>query len=226
MSENNLLNIRSQWLTDNESIPMVKRLGLMGGTFDPIHFGHLVTAEAALETFNLDRVLFIPSGNPPHKKDYPVSDAKHRFLMTFLAVATNPYFDISTIEIQRPGYSYAIDTVKEIRQICGNDTEIFFITGADAIMEILTWKNVDKLMELCQFIAATRPGTNLEELGNFIKQLPENLRTRIHVMEIPVLAISSTDIRRRVANGKSIKYLLPESVEQYIMKNKLYRDHK
>lgn len=223
MLEENLLNLQSQWLVSSKNEAPVKRLGLMGGTFDPIHFGHLVTAEAALGAFNLDRVLFVPSGNPPHKKDYPVTHAKHRFLMTFLAVATNPNFDVSSIEIQRAGYSYAIDTVREILQIYGDDTELYFITGADAILEIFTWKNVDELMDLCQFIAATRPGTNQEELGKFIKKLPENLKRRIHVMEIPALAISSTDIRKRIANGRSIKYLLPESVEKYIAKNKLYQ---
>jgi len=200
-----------------------KRIAIMGGTFDPIHFGHLVAAEAARDSFKLDRVFFVPSGNPPHKKNYPVTDAKHRYLMTNLAVAANPYFEVSPIEIERPGYSYAIDTVTEFHNKYNDVDKLYFITGADAILEILTWKNVEKLTELCCFIAATRPGTNLEELRRFIEELPEKIGKKIHIMEVPALAISSTDIRNRVANHRTIKYLLPETVEQYIMKNGLYQ---
>lgn len=200
-----------------------KRIAIMGGTFDPIHFGHLVAAEAARDIFKLDRVFFVPSGNPPHKKNYPVTDAKHRCLMTNLAVAANPYFEVSSIEIEREGYSYAIDTVTEFYNRYKSQAELFFITGADAILEILTWKNVERLTELCCFIAATRPGTHLNELLKFIKKLPDNIGKKIHIMEVPALAISSTDIRQRVANHRTIKYLLPEAVEQYIVKNGLYQ---
>ncbi|HHU32734.1 MAG: nicotinate-nucleotide adenylyltransferase [Zhaonellaceae bacterium] len=200
-----------------------KRIAIMGGTFDPIHFGHLVAAEAARDIFKLDRVFFVPSGNPPHKKNYPVTDAKHRYLMTNLAVAANPYFEVSSIEIEREGYSYAIDTVTEFYNRYKSQAELFFITGADAILEILTWKNVERLTELCRFIAATRPGTHLDELLKFIKKLPDKIGKKIHIMEVPALAISSTDIRQRVANHRTIKYLLPEAVEQYIVKNGLYQ---
>ncbi|MDS1029422.1 nicotinate-nucleotide adenylyltransferase [Bacillota bacterium LX-D] len=201
---------------------IVRSLGIMGGTFDPIHYGHLVTAEAARETFNLEKVFFVPSGKPPHKKAYSVTEARHRYLMTILAVVTNPYFEASSIEFDRAGYSYAIDTVKEFKQRY-TGTEIFFITGADAILEILTWKNVDELMQLCHFIAATRPGTKMKEITAFLKKLPTVLQKKIHLLEIPALAISSTDIRRRVAEGRTIKYLLPEPIEQYIVKNNLYK---
>jgi nicotinate-nucleotide adenylyltransferase len=223
MTEEQLLKLVEEKSVQGPGKRKIRRFAIMGGTFDPIHYGHLVAAEAALDSFSLEQVLFVPSGNPPHKKEYPVTEARHRYLMTILAVATNPHFEVSTVEMDRPGYSYAIDTVAEFHKIYGPDTEIYFITGADAILEILTWKNVDSLMELCQFIAATRPGTNLDELHGFLDKLPENLRRRIHLMEVPALAISSTDIRKRVAQGRTIKYLLPESVEQYIAKNNLYR---
>ena len=197
----------------------VKRIGLMGGTFDPIHFGHLVTAESARVKYNLDKVVFIPSGNPPHKKERIISPANHRMEMTLLATVTNPFFSISDIEVARPGYSYAYDTVCAFRERFGDDSELFFITGADAMMEILTWKEVDKLMRKCFFIAATRPDFGLE----MTEALPPEYRSRISIMEIPALAISSSDIRKRCAEGDSIKYLLPESVETYIYKYGLYK---
>ena len=199
-----------------------KALGIMGGTFDPIHYGHLVTAEEARCQFDLDAVIFVPSGKPPHKKDYSVSDAKHRYLMTVLAVVTNPFFDVSRTEIDREGYSYTIDTVKEFREKYPL-AEIFFITGADAILEILTWKKVEEVMDHCRFIAATRPGYNLNDLDKKFKAILPEYSNRIETIEVPALAISSTDIRQRVAKDMSIKYLVPEAVEQYILKNNLYR---
>lgn len=211
------MSIRQQ---DNKR-PQIKGVGIMGGTFDPIHFGHLVTAEAALAAFNLDQVIFVPSGRPPHKKNYDVSDAEARYLMAILAVATNAHFRVSRVEIDRPGYSYAIDTVMSFRELYGEETELFFITGADAILEILTWKKVESLLGLCQFIAATRPGFDLRSLDSVLAELPD-LNGRLHYLEVPALAISSTDIRRRVMQGRPIKYLLPETVEQYIYKIGLY----
>ncbi len=199
----------------------MKRLGIMGGTFDPIHYGHLVTAEAARDQFRLDKVVFVPSGIPPHKKDYMVTDASHRYLMTMLAVATNPFFEVSRVEIDRPGYSYAVDTVRHFCQLYGAETQFFFITGADAIMEILTWKNVDEMLTMTSFIAATRPGFSLAG-DDVLNHIPPYARKRIELLEVPALAISSTDIRRRVSCHRSIKYLLPESVEQYIVQNGIY----
>lgn len=195
----------------------------MGGTFDPIHYGHLVTAEAARSRFDLDAVVFVPSGRPPHKKDYPVTASEHRYLMTVVAVVTNQYFDVSRMEIDREGYSYTVDTIREFRRLFP-DTELYFITGADAVLEILTWKNMREILDDCHLIAATRPGYELDNLRNHLKHgVGENIN-KIHAIEVPALAISSTAIRKRVAQGQPIKYLLPEAVEQYILKNKLYRD--
>jgi len=210
----------AQGESDNEN-DKKRRLAIMGGTFDPIHYGHLVAAEAARDQFRLDRVVFVPSGVPPHKKAYPVTEPRHRYLMTVLAAASNPFFEVSRVEIDRPGFSYAVDTVAEFRRVYGTGNQLYFITGADAILEILTWKKVDKLMSLCEFIAATRPGYHLQ-LDATLEKFPLEARGRIHLMEVPALAISSTDIRRRVREGRPVKYLLPETVEQYILKNKLY----
>lgn len=197
------------------------RIAIMGGTLDPVHFGHLVAAEGARSEFDLDKVIFVPAGNPPHKNNYSVTDAEYRFAMTRLAISTNPNFEASRIEVEREGPSYTVDTVKAFQEIYAGSTEIFFITGADAILEILTWKKVEELMQVCTFIAATRPGYPLDELKYRIGANNEILN-KIIFLEVPALAISSTDIRRRVKQGKSIKYLVPDSVERYIVKNGLY----
>jgi nicotinate-nucleotide adenylyltransferase len=198
------------------------RLGIMGGTFDPIHFGHLVTAEAARHEFQLTKVVFVPAGLPPHKKEYQVTPAAHRYEMTFLATRSNPYFAVSRAEIERPGYSYAIDTVLEFRRHYGKGVELYFLTGADAILEILTWKDVDLLLQECHFVAATRPGFHLERLRESLPGLQAEERHRIHFIEVPALAISSTDIRQRVKEGRPIKYLLPDAIEEYIRCHALY----
>jgi nicotinate-nucleotide adenylyltransferase len=196
----------------------------MGGTFDPIHNGHLVTAEEARAQFGLDSVLFVPSHHPPHKDPADISDPEHRYLMTFLATVSNPYFSASRIEIDRPGPSYTIDT---IRELAGRHTgaALFYITGADAILQILRgeWEQSAELLRLCEFIAATRPGFALDldtlRWNNCTGRPLEN----VHVMAIPAMAISSTDIRSRVRDGRPIKYLVPEPVEAYIFKHNLYR---
>lgn len=193
----------------------------MGGTFNPIHYGHLVTAEEALAQFKLDKVVFVPSGHPPHKKDKEVLPPEERYLITAMAIASNPHFFISRIEIDRKGPSYAIDTVREFQKIYGNEIEIFFITGADAIFEILTWRDAEMLYDMCKFIAATRPGYCLEKFKK-LHLLPEKgdltKKPVIYFMEVPALAISSTDIRERVRKNKPIRYLLPEPVANYIHK--------
>lgn len=201
----------------------VTRYGIMGGTFDPIHYGHLVTAEAAREEFQLDKVVFVPSGRPPHKKEYLVTSARHRYIMTILAVATNPFFEVSRIEIDREGFSYTVDTVNTFHRQFGETTGLFFITGADAILEILGWKNVEEILGKCCFVAATRPGFNLEEIRERMGSLWTTFPERIFPLAVPALAVSSTDIRHRVEIGRSIKYLVPEAVEHYIVKNNLYR---
>lgn len=199
------------------------RLGIMGGTFDPIHFGHLVTAEAVRDKFNLDKVIFVPSGNPPHKIKRSITDKKVRYLMTILATVTNPYFEVSAIEIEREGYTYTIDTIKEFKKIYGDSTDIYFITGADAILEILTWKNAEELLNICNFVAATRPGYANDTINSKIKYIKRMFNKDIFQVTVPSLAISSTDIRNRVFEGRPIKYLLPESVERYIEKCGLYK---
>lgn len=202
---------------------MATRIGIMGGTFDPIHYGHLVTAEEARHDFQLDQVLFVPSGQPPHKTDRSITLSKHRYLMTVLATLTNPHFAVSRVDIDRPGPSYTIDTIELVRQQYGPDEEYFFISGADAILELLTWKEPERLLGLCEFIAATRPGFPLTELAETVGELGEQYGARVHVLTVPALAISSTDVRQRVASGRPIRYLVPETVLYYIEKNRLYR---
>jgi nicotinate-nucleotide adenylyltransferase len=214
------------FLSQKEDIDLsnIKRLGLMGGTFDPIHQGHLVTAEAVRIGFNLDKVIFVPSGQPPHKVDKKITPKEKRFLMAELATITNPYFEVSRVEVNRTGYSYSADTVSHFRQLMDKDGELFFITGADAILEILTWKGIDELFAGCTFIAATRPGFQpLAMTERLNRQLKPEYLQKVITIEVPAMAISSTDIRNWVARRRSIKYLLPETVEQYIYKQGLYR---
>lgn len=159
-----------------------------------------------------------------HKKGKLISEKEHRYLMTFLATAANPFFEVSRTEIDRPGASYAIDTVQYIKNNMAYSGQLYFITGADAILEIITWKDVDKLLDYCTFIAATRPGYNLDELKEkVLKKLTPKYLSRIIHLEVPAMAISSTGIREKVRLGKTIKYLLPEAVENYIIKNDLYK---
>jgi nicotinate-nucleotide adenylyltransferase len=197
------------------------RLGIMGGTFDPIHFGHLVTAEEALVQFNLDKVVFMPTGHPARKTDENVSAPEHRYIMTALATATNPDFEVSRMEVDRPGLTYTSDTLRSLRDEYGPETSLFFITGADAVWEIVTWKDAHEFPSMCTFIAATRPGYDLEAAR---REHAEALAAiDIEFIEVPALAISSTDLRKRVRAGRPIRYLLPETVEAYIEKYGLYR---
>ena len=198
------------------------RLGIMGGTFDPIHYGHLVTAEEALVQFNLDRVIFMPTGNPVSKDHKVVSSAEDRYLMTVIATASNPDFEVSQMEIDRPGPTYTVDTLEELRGRHGSGTDLFFITGADAVWEILTWKDPARVASLTRFIAATRPGYDLARFQE--SEIGEMFAEAIEFMEVPALAISSTDIRDRVAANRPIRYLLPEAVASFVQKNGLYRE--
>jgi len=194
----------------------------MGGTFDPIHFGHLVAAEEALVQFNLDKVVFMPTGQPVAKVHTAVTSAEHRYLMTVVATASNPDFDVSRMEVDRPGVTYTVDTLEALRAQHGPGTELFFITGTDAVWEIVGWKDADKVASLATFIAATRPGYDLEAA----KAANESAVTKfsIEFIEVPALAISSTDLRGRVAQRRSIRYLTPEPVVAYIDKHGLYRE--
>ena len=194
----------------------------MGGTFDPIHFGHLVTAEEALVQFNLDRVLFMPTGQPALKVSATVTPREDRYLMTVLATASNPDFDVSRMEVDRPGLTYTVDTLMALRDQYGASTELFFITGADAVWDIVSWKDAEIVAETATFIAATRPGYDLGAARRAHEAA--TTRFRIEYVEVPALAISSTDLRRRVAQRRPIRYLTPESVASYIEKHGLYRE--
>jgi nicotinate-nucleotide adenylyltransferase len=196
-----------------------KRLGVMGGTFDPIHHGHLVTAEMALWQFDLDEVVFVPTGQPWMKTDREVSAAEHRYLMTVIAASSNPRFTVSRIEIERDGPTYTVETLQQLRREAEEPIELFFITGADAMLEILHWKDPEEVLSEAHFIAATRPGYDLDR---FQKEAPDR-HSKVSVMDIPALAISSTDIRRRVSLGEPIRYLVPDGVKTYIEKAGLYR---
>ncbi len=198
----------------------MQRLGIMGGTFDPIHYGHLLMAEEARQAFALDEVVFVPNGRPAHKKAYLVSSPEERYAMTLLATGSNSCFSASRIEIERPGLSYTIDTLREFRRLYPQLEALYFITGADAVLEILTWREYDHLVRECQFIAVTRPGFVLERLSEIVDAA---FLDRVHFLPIPRLEISSTDIRKRVREGRSIKYLTPDPVEAYVQQQGLYR---
>jgi len=198
-----------------------RKIGIMGGTFDPIHTGHLVIAEAVRIEYNLEKVLFIPAANPPHKQHSQIEPSIHRYIMTVMATYSNPHFYVSPIELERSGLSYTIDTVRALIEQYGDKTEFYFITGADAIQDLPTWRHIDQLLDLCHFIAAARPGS-ICSLDHIINNLGVKGRQRIHRLPNPELEISSTDIRERVGLGRSIKYIVPESVESYILKEGLY----
>jgi len=187
----------------------------MGGTFDPIHHGHLVAASEVADRFDLDEVVFVPTGRPWQKHDTEVSAAEHRYLMTVIATASNPRFTVSRVDLEREGPTYTVDTLKELREVYGARTELFFITGADALAKILSWKDADQLFELAHFVGVTRPGFTLSG-----SHLPSEAVTLI---QVPALAISSSDCRARVAADQPVWYLVPDGVVQYIAKHHLYR---
>lgn len=191
----------------------------MGGVFDPIHIGHLIAAQEALERFSLERVIFIPSGRPPHKRGRIVASPADRYIMAELAIEDNPDFFISDIEVNGESVNYTVDTMSKLRSEFPDD-DFFFITGADAMMDILTWKSPARLLKMCTLIAATRPGYPISRLKTVLDRL--EAADEVEIMKIPHIAISSTEIRRRVRKGASIRYLVPSSVREYIMKNRLY----
>ncbi|MEY3028662.1 MAG: hypothetical protein RL198_59 [Actinomycetota bacterium] len=189
-----------------------KRLGIMGGTFDPIHNGHLVAASEVAAALKLDEVIFVPTGQPSQKKT--VTESEHRYLMTVIATAANPRFTVSRVDIDRAGITYTIDTLRDLKSSYPHD-ELFFISGADAIAQILAWRDIDSAWALAHFVAVSRPGHAM--------QLPAGSADKISVIEVPALSISSTDCRERVASGKPVWYLVPDGVVQYIGKHGLYR---
>ncbi|WP_327291151.1 nicotinate-nucleotide adenylyltransferase [Streptomyces sp. NBC_01198] len=191
------------------------RIGVMGGTFDPIHHGHLVAASEVASLFHLDEVVFVPTGQPWQKTDRQVSPAEDRYLMTVIATASNPTFSVSRSDIDRAGKTYTIDTLRDLRAE-HPAAELFFITGADALSQIFSWRDAGELFSLAHFIGVTRPGHTLSDPG-----LPEG---GVSLVEVPALAISSTDCRQRVAKGDPVWYLVPDGVVRYIDKRALYRD--
>jgi nicotinate-nucleotide adenylyltransferase len=188
-------------------------VGIMGGSFDPIHLGHLVTAEQARADLGLDEVVFVPSGAQPQKSH--ATPPELRYLMTVLATAANPAFSVSRLEIDRPGPTYTVDTLRSVRDRRPDD-RLYFITGADAILNILTWKDATECLELAEFVAATRPGYDLGRLES------EGLRRHVRILDVPALAISSSDVRARFGAGRPVRYLIPLEVEQFARKYGLY----
>lgn len=190
-------------------------VGLIGGTFNPIHLGHLLVAKEAKEKFDLTRVIFIPSHLPPHKEDKDLISAKHRFNMTSVALDDREGFSISDVEIKRGGKSYTIDTVREFRKIYSPNTDFYFIVGVDAINEIDTWKDFDHLIKICRFIGVARPGSKLCLVQEYLKA--------VSLLNIRTLPISSTEIRKKIRNGMPINDLVPKKVAEYIFEHRLYQ---
>ena len=201
------------------------RLGIMGGTFDPIHFGHLICAEQAREQFDLDYVVFMPTGNPVFKMDREVSSAETRYEMVVTATRKNPKFDVSRIEVDREGATYTYDTLVEMREQMPKGSELYFITGADAIMSVLKWRNAELIIKMAHFVAASRPGYDYSELRQWLESEDEYQQV-VTFFEVPGLAISSTDMRARVKAGKSIVYMTPISVVAVSLKKKHYLGEK
>jgi nicotinate-nucleotide adenylyltransferase len=192
----------------------LSRIGVMGGTFDPIHHGHLVAASEVADRFALDEVVFVPTGQPWQKTERLVSRAEDRYLMTVIATASNPRFSVSRVDIDRGGPTFTVDTLSDLHAALP-DAELFFITGADALAQILSWRDVERVFRYAHFVGVTRPGY---ELGD--DHLPDGA---VSLVEVPAMAISSTDCRARVAAGRPVWYLVPDGVVQYISKRNLYR---
>ncbi|ATZ08454.1 nicotinate-nucleotide adenylyltransferase [Corynebacterium striatum] len=193
-----------------------QRIGIMGGTFDPIHNGHLVAASEVAYRFQLDQVVFVPTGQPWQKAGRDVTAAEHRYLMTMVATASNPRFTVSRVDIDRKGPTYTIDTLRDLRELFP-DAELYFITGADSLASIMSWRDWEVMLEMANFVGVTRPGYELSK-----DMLPLESQTGIELIEIPAMAISSTDCRERAREGEPVWYLVPDGVVQYIAKNNLY----
>jgi len=200
-----------------------RKVGIMGGTFDPIHLGHLVVANEVLNMYKLDEIIFIPAGIPPHKIGIGAS-SWDRYLMVNMATLSNAKFKVSDIEINNPGKSYTLNTLRELTKLY-TDTEFYFITGTDAVIDLPNWHEPQEVLSLCKFIAVSRPGISKEKVECKIIEIKNKFNGDIELLQVPMLQISSTDIRDRFKKGISAKYMLPESVEQYIIKNKLYLEN-
>jgi len=188
------------------------RIGLLGGTFNPIHIGHLILAEEALWKLKLDKLIFVPCYTPPHKTEEDLQDAEDRYNMVVLATEDNPMFEVSDFEINNKDVSYSINTIKEFRRLYGDQAEIFFIAGSDSLKELFSWKEVGEIFNLSQFVIANRPGYPIS-----------NVPAKTEVVVITSMEVSSSEIRKRVKENRSIRYLIPEKVREYIVERKLYK---
>ena len=202
----------------------VKRIGLMGGSFDPIHFGHLLAAQGAAERLRLDKVVFIPARQPPHKTYRHLANFAHRYAMVKIAIRGNPRFDVSDVELRRGGKSYSIDTIHQLRAEYGLDSKLYFIVGADMLRDLPTWKDVKKLTKLCSFAVAVRPGYDLRDLDALKRRMGEAFvrETKRNILHIPPTGVSATEIRRRLRTERPIHYMAPEDVERHIRRHHLY----
>jgi nicotinate-nucleotide adenylyltransferase len=203
---------------------MIRKIGILGGSFDPVHIGHLIIAEGIADRLGLASVLFIPCHTPPHKNAANLSAGEHRRRMVELAVEGNPRFQACDVELSRGGISYSVDTVAELQAQHERETEFYFIVGADSITELATWRECKKLLTLCTVVTAVRPGWNLSswQPHEGIYTPEEIAALKGHIMETPLIGVSSTEIRRRRQRGESIRYLVPADVEEYIVNNNLY----
>ncbi len=202
--------------------PIGIRLGVLGGTFDPIQVAHLIIANEARVRLSLERVLFVPAGEPWRKEGRKVSPVEHRVAMVRLAITDNPHFELSLAEVQRPGPSYTIDTLEDLKQHYGDEAELYFVLGLDALYDLPNWKSPERIIERCHLVVAARPGLSWERLEELKRRLP-GLEAKLIMLEAPQIEVSSSEIRQRVAAGLPIKYLVPPEVEAYIGEHKLYR---
>lgn len=218
-----------------------KKIGILGGTFNPIHCGHLIIAETVRESHGLEKVLLIPSGQPPHKPDREVLDPERRYEMVRRAAASNPFFEASRIEIDTEGVTYSVNTLHTLKRLYGSETMFYFIIGADVIPELTTWRDFQTVFGLCEFIAVRRPGyggipaevceasnasiagATAETAEETVKRLKKDYGVKIHLLDAPLVDISSSNIRERCRQGRSIRYLVPDAVEEYIETEGLYR---
>lgn len=203
---------------------MEKCIGVFGGSFNPIHIGHLILAESARQEFHLEKVIFIPTGDTPNK-DMHYVDKIDRFHMVELAIQGNPYFEISSIEMERTGPSYTVDTIHQVKKMIGDEYKIYFLAGTDAVADLPTWKYNKELLSICDFISAGRPGST-DKLNKSVSYFGELGKERIHFLKMPELEISSTDLRRRIENNMSVTYMIPDVVIKYIKEKQIYRGGK
>ena len=201
---------------------MVKRIGVFGGSFNPLHIGHLIIAEAAWQEFDLEKVLFVPTGDTPHKSMHHITKID-RFEMVKRAIKGNPHFSISSIELERKGLSYTVDTIRQLRKEWGSGYDIYFIAGTDAVADMPTWKYNKELLDSCHFICASRPGSE-EKIEQAVSYFGNKGHEKIHFLRTPELEISSTILRKWISLNRSVKYMIPDSVIQYINLRNLYKD--